>query len=143
VETDSFYHLVKRSFTILQHALAPEPTERFFLEGARYVLAHPEFARDPEKFVEIFRQFDAREALVHCLRQDIAPDAIRIRIGREIPLDGLDDCSYITSPFTIGGQAVGGLGVIGPKRMDYQRISALVGAAARLTTQLLARWEVL
>ncbi len=141
-ETDSFYHLVKRSLAILQHALATEPTDRFFLEGARYVLAQPEFARDPDKIREFFSQLDARELLVQCLRRDIAADGMRIRIGREIPLAGFAECSYVTASFLIGREAVGGLGVIGSKRMDYQGISSLVAAAARLTTQILSRWEI-
>ena len=119
-ERDSFYHLVKQSLHILQHALSTEPNGRLLLEGASYVVAQPEFARDPRKAHALLKGLDAEEALVERLQQDIAPDGVRVRIGREVQVPGLEECSFVTAPFAIDDDVIGGVGVIGPKRMDYE-----------------------
>ena len=54
---------------------------------------------------------------------------------------GLEGCSYVTASVTIGGVAAGGVGVLGPTRMDYPRIRALVEGMGRCVTNLLTRWE--
>ena len=49
-------------------------------------------------------------------------DSFMIRIGQEITLDGLQDCSFITTTYKIGDDISGNIGVIGPKRMEYQKV---------------------
>ena len=49
-------------------------------------------------------------------------DSYMIRIGQEITLEGLDDCSFITATYNMGDTVSGNIGVIGPKRMDYSRV---------------------
>ena len=140
-ESDSFYYLVKRSLTLLQHALSTEPDERFFLEGASYVVAQPEFSRDPHKAQDVLRGLDAHELLLERLHQDSASSGVQVRIGREVQVPGLDGCSYVTTPFAIGDEVVGSVGVLGPKRMDYPRMHALVEAMGRCVSVILTRWN--
>lgn len=49
-------------------------------------------------------------------------DSFMIRIGQEITLDGLQDCSFITTTYKIGNDISGNIGVIGPKRMEYSKV---------------------
>ncbi len=140
-QTDSFYHLIKRSLDILEHALSTEPEERLFLDGASYVVSQPEFSRDPRKAYELVKGLDAEGLLLERVRQDIAADGVRVRIGREVGVPGLDECSYLTAPFTMGQEVIGGIGVIGPKRLDYPRTRALVEGMGRCVSKLLGRWS--
>lgn len=51
------------------------------------------------------------------------PDpAYMVRIGQEITLDGLQDCSFITTSYQVGDMVAGQIGVIGPKRMTYGKV---------------------
>jgi heat-inducible transcriptional repressor len=140
-ERDSFYYLVRRSLGILQDALSTEPDERLLFEGASYVMAQPEFSRDPRKAHEVLRGLDAQEALLRRIRQDMAPEGVRVRIGREIQVSGLEECSYVTAPFAIGGEVIGCVGVLGSKRMDYARMHAAVEGMGRCVTDLLSLWD--
>jgi heat-inducible transcriptional repressor len=45
-----------------------------------------------------------------------------VRIGQEILLDGLKECSFITTSYKIGDTVAGKIGVIGPKRMAYGKV---------------------
>lgn len=138
-ETDSFYHLVKRSLDVLQDALSTEPNERLYLEGTSYVVAQPEFRRDPSKAHQLLRGLEAQDRLIEHVRQDLGGERLHVRIGNELQLSGCQECSTIAAPLVIGGRVVGGVGVLGPKRMDYPRLSALVDGMACSLTELLAR----
>ena len=142
-ESDSFYYLVKRSLSILRHALSSEPNARLLLEGMSYVVSQPEFSRDPRKAHELLRGLDAEEPLLERLRQNLGTDGVQVRIGREVQVPGLEACSTVTAPFAVGKDVVGGVGVLGPTRMDYARMRALVEAMGRCVTDVLTRWEAL
>ncbi len=141
-ETDSFYHLVKRSFEILQHALSTEPPARLFLEGTSYVIAQPEFHRDAAMTQALLRRMESPAALLESLRQAIAPEGVQVRIGEEVQLGDLRMCSTLTAPLAARGEVVGGIGVLGPKRMDYPRMWSLVDGMAACVSEALSMWEV-
>jgi len=141
-QQDAFYYLLKRSVDILQHALSTEPDERFFLEGASYLVAQPEFSRNPHKTSALLKGLDAEEVLVQRLRQDLRTDGVQVRIGREMQVPGLDECSYLAAPVVLGSNIIGGVGILGPKRMDYPRMRALVEAVGGAVAGLLSRWDV-
>ncbi|MEA4887960.1 MAG: heat-inducible transcriptional repressor HrcA [Clostridiaceae bacterium] len=50
-----------------------------------------------------------------------------IRIGQEIMLDGLKDCSFVTTTYKMGDVVAGRIGVIGPRRMAYGRVISHIG----------------
>ena len=140
-ERDSLYYLVKRSLDILQHALSTEPNERFFLEGASYVVSQPEFARSPRKAHELLKGLDAQDALLSRIRQDIGREGVRVRIGHEVQVPGLEECSYLAAPVAMGNEVIGGIGVLGPRRMDYPRMRTCVEGMGRCITDLLTQWD--
>jgi len=49
-------------------------------------------------------------------------DSYMIRIGQEIALEGLEDCSFITTTYKVGDMVSGNIGIIGPKRMEYSKV---------------------
>lgn len=142
-QTDSFYHIVKRALQILQDALSTEPNERFLLQGTRVIIEQPEFSRDPKKAHDLLKGLDAEETLVERMRQDLAADSVQVRIGKEVKIPELESCSYVIAPFSFGHdhEMVGGIGVIGPKRMDYLRLRALVEGMGRCLSHCLNLWE--
>ena len=54
-------------------------------------------------------------------------------IGNETPVQTMKDCSVVTATYELGDGMRGTIGIIGPKRMDYDRV---VGTLKTLTTQL-------
>jgi len=66
--------------------------------------------------------------------------AFMVRIGQEIDLDGMDDCSFITTTYRIGGELSGQICLIGPRRMPYTRTISQINFVNRaLTDQMKAR----
>ena len=136
-EDDSFYYLVKRSLAILQHALSTEPTSRFYLGGTSHVVAQPEFRRDPERAQLLLKGLESQHGLIEQIQDAVATGTVQVRIGHEVNAEGFEGCSYISAPFTMGKTVAGGIGILGPTRMDYRRMSRLVDGAARSVTDLL------
>jgi heat-inducible transcriptional repressor len=50
-----------------------------------------------------------------------------IRIGQEIALEGLQECSFVTTTYRLGDRIIGRIGVMGPKRMEYGRVVSNIG----------------
>lgn len=141
-ENDSFYHLVKRSLIILQHALSTEPEERLFLEGLSYLMSQPEFNRNTQKAQQVFKHLEEHQQdLLQCLRRSHARRGLEVRIGHEMSVSYLNECSYINAPFSIGETIIGCVGIIGPKRMDYSRVGAIVDGMARCMSNILEQWD--
>lgn len=140
-ETDSFYHVIKRSLDILQHALSTEPDERLLIDGMMQLVSQPEFSRDPETTRELLRGVDEEAALLEQVRKDLVSGGVRVRIGRELALPGFASCSYIAAPVLMDGRPIAGIGILGPKRMDYARSRALVEGMSRCLSAFASRWE--
>lgn len=139
-ESDALYQFVKRSLEILQHALSTEPEERLLVEGASFVVSQPEFSRDPRKAHALLKGLDDEEPLVEQVRESISRDGVHTRIGHEIRVPGLEECSYVATAFPIGGGVSGGVGVLGPRRMDYASVASLVDGMRQCLTTVLSRW---
>ena len=137
--SDSFYHMIKRSLAILQEALATEPEARLYIEGARHLFEQPEFRKDPHKAHELLRQLELRQALMERVRADLQQPRWCVRIGDEVDIDGMEECSYILAAFGVPDAVLGGIGVLGPRRMDYRRMVALVDGMVHLVSDALAQ----
>ena len=134
---DSFFHLLKRALQILHLALESGEAEPLRLEGASYMLMQPEF-QDAERTRLVLQFLETRQELVGLLQEDLAREGIQVHIGQELPQPAMSDCSLVTMTYRINGQVVGGLGVLGPKRMEYPRVMAMVDYVARRVGELLS-----
>ncbi|HVH07883.1 MAG TPA: heat-inducible transcriptional repressor HrcA [Myxococcota bacterium] len=96
------------------------------------VLDQPEF-QDPERLRELFRAIDARARLIEVVDEVLDPSGVTVRLGAEVPEPVLRHCALVAAPWGEGGA----LGVIGPSRMDYARVIALVGYLSHVVTEKL------
>ena len=85
-----------------------------------------------EKLKHLFEAFNQQRELLRLLDRSIVADGVQIFIGEESGYQLLDDCSLVTSSYSVDGQVVGVLGVIGPQRMAYERVIPIVDITAKL-----------
>jgi len=113
-----------------------------YVDGASNILMKPDFA-DAERMRELFRTFEEKSRLLKILnecvaRDQIFPGDVQVVIGREHIAPSMQNCALITAPYRIGnGAAFGTLGVVGPMRIEYARMMAVVNYMARLVERLL------
>lgn len=98
-----------------------------------------EFAElsDVERLRALFDAFARQRDILHLLDQCLAAESTQIFIGEESGYKMLESVSVVASPYAVGDEIVGVLGVIGPTRMAYDRVIPLVDITAKLLGSVL------
>lgn len=104
------------------------------ISGTQNLLQYPEF-NNPEKIKGIIELIESEDIIIHLLDQikNSASD-LTVLIGSELKENRLSDYSIVVSNYSFGS-SIGSIGVIGPKRMHYSKIIALV----KHTSEILER----
>jgi len=116
-------------------AFAPDEgspqTSDFILAGETNLMNFEELS-DVEKLKALFETFNRKRDLYDLLERCVRSDGMQIFIGRESGHEVLDDLSIVTAPYSQDGEVVGVLGVIGPTRMEYDRVISVVDVTSKL-----------
>ncbi len=134
---DQQKHIMRTALEVLE----PFPLQRtgqLFLNGATQLFEQPEF-QDVGKAREVFHLLDEQQRLIQLLREGLSGDTPRqlVVIGADSPDSGLGEISVVASPYYVNEKPVGMLGVLGPRRMPYSRLSALVEYTASMLSRFL------
>jgi heat-inducible transcriptional repressor len=104
--------------------------ERIFIQGSSRLLNKAELF-DMAKLRSLFRNFEQKAGLVKLLSEFISLDKVKVLIGSEVNFPDVADCSLILSHYGTRNQVLGSLGIIGPKRIPYEKIIPLVDRVAK------------
>lgn len=123
---------------LLTDELAHSSSERIYLGGTLNILSQPEF-RDIERARSLLALLEARDVLDQVLSLGARSGGTTVIIGQENPVEEMRDCSVVVSAYTLGGNVVGAIGVLGPTRMEYSKAKGMVEyVAEHLSDTLLA-----
>lgn len=111
---------------------------KVYLEGLLNILSQPEF-RDPEKLRLLLGVLE-EEGFVRELLTESALPGIFVRIGHENKLGELSNCTLITATYELEGRVVGTVGILGPTRMEYARVIALVDFTSKVLSEVLTEF---
>lgn len=103
----------------------------FVLAGETNLMNFDELS-DVDKLKALFETFNRKRDLYDLLERCSRADGLQIYIGRESGYEVLDDLSIVTAPYSQDNEVVGVLGVIGPTRMEYDRVISVVDVTSRL-----------
>jgi heat-inducible transcriptional repressor len=128
--------LVTTLSSVLLEALVEHPSERVVLAGSANLTEH---ALDFPAIRPVLEALEEQVVLLRLLdQQTTAAGQILVRIGNENPYEGLQTASVVSAGYGSSGIALGGVGVLGPRRMDYAHTMARVAAVANYMGELLA-----
>jgi heat-inducible transcriptional repressor len=111
------------------------PQADLYVEGASNILKFPEF-QDYEAMRHFARLVDEKETLGQVLNKELNKQGLQVRIGLETSPE-LKNFSVVSSSYEMNGRLVGVLGILGPKRMEYERMMAIVNMVAQLVNRAL------
>ncbi len=106
-----------------------------YTSGATNIFKYPELS-DSERASELISAFEEKQQLANLVTETMSNEentGIQVYIGSETPVQTMKDCSVVTATYELGEGMKGTIGIIGPKRMDYEKV---VSTLKTLTTQL-------
>ncbi|MGE8250732.1 MAG: heat-inducible transcriptional repressor HrcA, partial [Stenotrophomonas bentonitica] len=122
--------LLAHSIELAEQAMVP-PADDMVLAGQTRLMGVQDLS-DLERLRELFDVFASKREILQLLERTIQAPGVRIFIGEETGVMPLESVSLVTAPYSADGQVLGVLGVIGPKRMAYDRMIPLVEATAQV-----------
>lgn len=112
-------------------------SDRIIVTGAKNILQQPEF-ENPENFQSVIELIEDKDVIIHIMEKtsETKKEDVQISIGSEHIEKKLKEYSFVSKEYNFG-DIKGTLGIIGPKRMEYSRIVAIVDYLATVLTEQL------
>ncbi len=107
--------------------------------GPANMLEYPEYS-DVSKARNFLAVLESKDTLRKLLSRDGSME-ISIRIGPENQLPALNDCSIVTASYRVGDHSNGTLGIIGPTRMNYNRVISVLEFMGRALSDVLSEYR--
>ena len=126
--------LVNRVLDAVAESIQASQDElEIYTSGTTNIFKYPELSSS-EKASELISTFEDKKELADIISQDgTEQTGIQVYIGGESPVGVMQDCSVVTATYELGEGMYGKIGVVGPKRMDYEKV---VGTLKTLMAQL-------
>ena len=112
-----------------------EDDMEIYTSGATNFFKYPELS-DKTKATELISAFEEKQELVDLVKDRLADGentGVQVYIGDELPIATMKDCSVVTATYELGDGMHGTIGIVGPKRMDYENV---VNSLKALKTEL-------
>jgi heat-inducible transcriptional repressor len=119
-------------------AALSEDAMPYVISGERNLLDVEDLSSNMKRLRELFDLFEQRSSLIRLLDVSNRAEGVQIYIGGESGIAPLDECSVVAAPYSVDGQVVGTVGVIGPTRMAYERVIPIVDITAKLLSSALS-----
>ncbi|KAB8126883.1 heat-inducible transcriptional repressor HrcA [Gracilibacillus oryzae] len=125
------------TYTYLKAALLEKKPVKLYMDGKTNILLQPEF-NDIEKIQSLYSVMEKEDKMANILRS--TSKGIKVSIGQENELDEMQDCSLITASYTLGGEQMGTVALLGPKRMEYSRVISLLNVLSTRLSKTFNTW---
>ena len=107
--------------------------------GSANLLEYPEYS-DVTKARNFLAVLESKDKLRRIVGRDGGME-ISIRIGPENQVPALNDCSIVTASYRVGDHSNGTLGIIGPTRMNYNRVISVLEFMGRALSDVLSEYR--
>ena len=116
--------LIGEVIDAVAQAIHEEEDLEIYTSGANNILKYPELS-DNQKASELINTLEEKQVLGRLVKdtlEDESSTGIQVYIGNESPITAMKDCSIVTATYDLGEGMKGTIGIIGPKRMDYDKV---------------------
>ena len=117
--------VIAKVMDLLGGLLATDENVEVYTSGATNIFRYPELS-DGGRASQIIGTLEDKDQLAELLASKLNgeefPDGIKVYIGDEAPVEGMKDCSVVTARYSLAGGLEGTIGIVGPKRMDYEKV---------------------
>ena len=128
--------IVSGAIDAVAEAIRSDEDLKIYTSGTNNILKYPELTDNREKTSELINVFEEKKALGELVQDSLSEEnntGIQVYIGNETPVSSMKDCSVVTATYELGEGMRGTIGIIGPKRMDYDKV---IGTLKTLMNEL-------
>jgi len=112
---------------------------QLYVDGRENLFSLPELNDDYDQMSSLLRVIEQKSLLTSALERAMKKQGLSVKIGAENNRPELRSVSLVSSTYKVGELTVGALGILGPKRMEYGRMIALVEGVSRIVNQMLEK----
>ncbi len=123
-QAGSHSEIISQVFDTLAQVIGEDEDLEIYTSGTTNILKYPELS-DSEKVGNLLMAFEEKEELRGLIADTFSDEentGIQVYIGNESPVQTMKDCSVVTATYELGDGVKGTIGIIGPKRMDYENV---------------------
>ena len=135
-ETEINRRLLGETLSVIERKLEQEDSTDIFIGGGANLLSYPEYS-DVEKARSFLSVLESKDTIRRLVGRDGGME-VTIRIGPENGVPELADCSIVTAHYRVGDNSSGTLGIIGPTRMNYNRVISVLDFMGRALSEVLS-----
>ena len=110
--------------------------DRMFCRGTNYVVQYSDYQQDLHRIQSILEALEKKERILHLLNQGLQRK-IQIYIGHELAHSNIQNCSLAVSRYEAHNGTTGRIAVLGPTRMDYQKVVSTLDYISQLMKEIL------
>lgn len=115
--------IVSQVLDTVAETITEDEDLQVYTSGATNIFKYPELS-DSKKASELLDTFEEKQSLIELLAENASEEetGIQVYIGDESPISTMKDCSIVTATYELGDGVKGTIGIVGPKRMDYENV---------------------
>ena len=113
--------LVNEVLKAITEAISTESQMKIYTSGATNIFKYPELS-DKERASQLLTTLEEKSQLTELINEGDDETGIQVYIGSESPVQSMKDCSVVTATYELEDGFKGTIGIIGPKRMDYDKV---------------------
>lgn len=136
-QAGEYIALMNNIIDAIAEVISGEDDLKIYTSGATNIFKYPELS-DSAKASELICTLEEKQLLSNLITSSLDEGnekgtGIQVYIGNETPINSMKDCSVVTATYELSDGMKGAIGIIGPKRMDYEKV---VESLKSLKTQL-------
>lgn len=131
--------LLGEALQVIEQKLESEDQSDVIIGGSANLLGYPEYS-DVNKARNFLAVLESKDTIRKVLTRDGSME-VTIRIGPENQVPALNDCSIVTASYRVGDHSNGTLGIIGPTRMNYNRVISVLDFMGRALSDVLSEYK--
>lgn len=119
-----YSNLIQKVLDAVAEAIQIDDDMQIYTSGTTNIFKYPELS-DGEKASKLLSTLEEKKQLQELIADNLDKEGkneIQVYIGDETPVQTMKDCSVVTASYDLGEGLHGTIGIIGPKRMDYEHV---------------------
>ncbi len=125
LQAGEYNKLIKEVLDAIVETISNADNLKIYTSGATNIFKYPELS-DSAKASELIYTLEEKQSLTDLVNTEDDNDSenhgIQVYIGNETPVASMKDCSVVTATYELQDGMKGTIGIIGPKRMDYEKV---------------------